>query len=54
MQQKNELSQCYPKNNLTARDLLYSGLAGIWKDRKNIKSTAYTRQLREQAQNRRR
>ncbi|MEK7398967.1 MAG: hypothetical protein AAB116_18690 [Candidatus Poribacteria bacterium] len=43
------------KNNLTAKDLLDSGLAGIWKDRDDIKdSTAYTRQLREQAQNRRR
>ena len=40
---------------MTAKDLLESGLAGIWKDRDDIKdSLAYARKLREQAQNRRR
>jgi hypothetical protein len=42
-------------NYMTVKDLLESGLVGIWKDRKDIKdSVAYDRQLREQAQNRRR
>ncbi len=39
---------------LTARQLLHSGLIGLWKDRKDIEdSAAYARQLREQAQRRR-
>ncbi len=39
--------------HLTANRLLHSGLIGIWKDRKDIEdSTAYARQLREQAQRR--
>ena len=39
---------------MTARQLLRSGLIGLWKDRKDIgDSTAYARQLREQAQRRR-
>jgi hypothetical protein len=38
---------------ITARQLLESGLAGLWEDRKDITdSTAYARQLREQAQKR--
>ena len=39
---------------MTAKDLLESGLAGIWKDRDIKDSVAYARQLREQAQRRRR
>ena len=40
---------------LTARLLRCSGLVGLWKDRQDIKdSTAYARQLREQAQKRQR
>ena len=40
---------------LTARRLLNSGLIGLWKGRKDIEdSAAYGRQLREQAQKRRR
>ena len=38
---------------LTARQLLNSGLIGMWKDRTDITdSVAYARQLREQAQGR--
>ena len=38
---------------LTARQLLHSGLVGLWKDRSDIDdSPAYARQLREQAQRR--
>lgn len=37
----------------TARQLLDSGLIGLWEDRKDIQdSTDYARQLREQAQRR--
>lgn len=40
---------------LTAKELLHSDLVGIWKDRKDIVDSAtYARQLREQAQRRRR
>jgi hypothetical protein len=40
---------------MTAKDLLESGLVGMWKDRDDIKdSAAYARELREQAQRRRR
>ena len=40
---------------LTARELLQSELIGLWEDRTDIEdSAAYARQLREQAQNRRR
>jgi hypothetical protein len=42
------------KKIMTARDLLNSGLAGLWKDRDIKDSVAYARELREQAQNRRR
>jgi hypothetical protein len=38
---------------LTARQLLHSGLIGLWKDREDITdSAAYARQLRERAQRR--
>jgi hypothetical protein len=38
---------------LTARQLLQSGLIGLWKDREDITdSAAYARQLRERAQRR--
>jgi hypothetical protein len=40
---------------LTARQLLSSEIIGLWKDRRDIEdSTAYARQLREEAQRRRR
>ena len=43
------------KRPMTGKDLLESGLIGIWKDRTDIKdSAAYARQLREEAQTRRR
>ena len=42
------------KRFMTARDLLNSDLIGMWKDRDIKDSVAYARQLREQAQNRRR
>ena len=42
-----------PKKVLTARQLLNSGLIGLWQDRSDITdSLAYARQLREQAQRR--
>ena len=42
------------RSPLTARQLLHSGLIGLWKDREDIEdSAAYGRQLREQAQKRR-
>jgi hypothetical protein len=42
-------------HHLTARELLQSELIGLWEDRTDIEdSAAYARQLREQAQNRRR
>ena len=55
-EQENELfPESSQKKFMTAKDLLESGLAGIWKDRDDIKdSVAYARKLREQAQNRRR
>ncbi len=40
------------KKYMTAKDLLNSGLAGLWKDRDIKDSVAYARELREQAQNR--
>jgi hypothetical protein len=41
------------KPHLTARQLLDSGLVGIWKDREDILDSAdFARQLREQAQRR--
>lgn len=41
------------KKRLTARQLLNSGLIGLWKDRADITdSVVYARQLREQAQRR--
>ncbi|NMF58441.1 hypothetical protein [Pseudanabaena yagii] len=40
-----------PKKTFTARQLLNSGLIGIWEDRTDIKdSLTYARQLREQSQ----
>jgi hypothetical protein len=42
------------KRFMTAKDLLDSGLAGLWKDRNIKDSVAYARQLREEAQTRRR
>jgi hypothetical protein len=40
---------------LTAKRLLESGLVGLWQDREDITdSTAYARQLREEAQRRQR
>ncbi len=42
------------KRYMTARDLLNSGLAGLWKDRNIKDSVAYARKLREEAQTRRR
>lgn len=49
-------SSAVPEGNyMTVKDLLESGLVGMWKDRDDIKdSTTYARELREQAQNRRR
>ena len=42
------------RRSLTARQLRRSGLIGLWKDRADINdSAAYARQLREQAQRRR-
>ena len=42
-----------PSHPLTARQLLRSGLVGLWKDREDIQNSAsYARQLREQAQRR--
>ena len=43
------------KKRLTARQLLNSNLIGLWKDRTDIVDSAqYARQLREQAQRRKR
>ncbi len=40
--------------HLTARQMIHSGLIGLWRDREDIEdSAAYARQLREQAQRRR-
>lgn len=40
--------------SLTARQLLQSDLVGLWEDRSDVEdSSAYARQLRKQAQNRR-
>ncbi|MBD2178967.1 hypothetical protein H6F42_18755 [Pseudanabaena sp. FACHB-1998] len=40
-----------PKKTFTARQLLNSGLIGVWEDRTDIKdSLTYARQLREQSQ----
>ena len=40
---------------LTAKELRHSELVGLWKDRQDIEdSISYARQLREQAQKRRR
>ena len=42
-----------PHTHLTVQKLRQSGLIGLWKDRDDIESsTAYARQLREQAQKR--
>jgi hypothetical protein len=41
------------RSRLTARQLLRSGLIGLWKERQDITdSSEYARQLREQAQKR--
>jgi len=43
----------FSRPHLTARQLLQSDLIGLWEDRDDIEdSSAYARQLREQAQNR--
>jgi hypothetical protein len=48
-----EPSAIFRRSHLTARQLLHSGLIGLWEDRKDIEdSAAYARQLREQAQRR--
>ena len=42
------------RSPLTARQLLHSGLIGLWRDREDIQDSAdYARRLREQAQRRR-
>ncbi|MBM4040143.1 MAG: hypothetical protein FJ290_16685 [Planctomycetes bacterium] len=42
------------RRRLTARELLNSGLVGIWKDRQDIPdSQTFARELRERAQRRR-
>lgn len=47
-----EKPPCQP---MTARDLLQSGLVGIWKDRDDISdSPEFARRLREESQNRQR
>ena len=41
------------RQQLTARDLLQSGLVGLWADRKDIEdSLGFARKLREQAEHR--
>jgi hypothetical protein len=48
-------SSTIPEGNyMTVKDLLESGLVGMWKDRDIKDSVAYARQLREEAQTRRR
>jgi hypothetical protein len=43
----------FSHSRLTVRRLRQSGLIGLWKDRQDIQdSSAYARQLREQAQHR--
>ena len=42
-----------PRRRLTVRQLKQSGIIGLWKDRTDIEdSSAYARQLRDQAQKR--
>lgn len=42
-----------PKRRCTARDLLASGLVGIWRDRRDVRdSRSFARALRERAQQR--
>ena len=42
------------KRRMTARDLLNSGLVGLWKDRTDIKdSVSFARELRKRASHRR-
>ncbi len=49
-----DASTLLSSSRLTARQLLQSDLIGLWEDRDDIEdSSAYARQLREQAQNRR-
>lgn len=46
-------SETSKRPRLTARQLLHSGLIGLWKERQDITDSAgYARQLREQAQRR--
>lgn len=46
-------SETSPQPRMTARQLLQSGLIGLWKDRQDITDSAsYARQLREEAQRR--
>ncbi len=47
-------SQRPPKRRMTAKDLLESGLVGLWKDRDDIgDSVEFAHKLRERAQGRR-
>lgn len=40
-----------PRAQLTARQLIESGIAGLWRDRKDIQDgAAYARRVREQSQ----
>jgi len=49
-----DVSTLLSSPRLTARQLLQSDLIGLWEDRDDIEdSSAYARQLREMAQNRR-
>lgn len=46
-------SEVSKRSRLTARQLLHSGLIGLWKERQDITDSAgYARQLREEAQRR--
>ncbi len=46
-------SESLKRPRLTAQQLLYSGLIGLWKERQDIvDSSSYARQLREQSQRR--
>jgi len=48
-----QLQKTARRSRLTVRQLRQSGIIGLWRDRDDIEdSTAYARQLREQAQQR--
>lgn len=50
-----ETSETIKPARLTAKQLLESGLVGLWRDRQDIADSAtYARQLREEAQRRQR